>query len=179
MGMYIRPCQNRRRTEQWGSFCSYNVLELNPVILGLSRSIFAKDIEHCHNRKGINGMATDVSINKMVMGHSKPCNEITQKNLVDGRRKRQLSLCPLHCWESEWSLLIQTKMCDLFASRNSYQFEHFASFRPDSEADTVDWFTPRWKETQFNAFPSSLYYPRVLQKVRQHQATTVIRLHYW
>ena len=90
--------------------------------------------------------------------------------------------------ETEWSLnkdifnaitltLGFVPNIDLFASRLNYQFKPYVAYTPDPGASAINAFS--WRTLQFYAFPPFCLIRKVLQKIKEEQATGLIVVPYW
>ena len=68
---------------------------------------------------------------------------------------------------------------DLFASTLNYQIKPYVAYTPDPEAYATDAFCLSWKTLQFYAFPPFCLIQRVLQKIKEEQATGLIVVPCW
>ena len=182
-----------------------NALELLAVFFGLK--CYAKNVTNIHIRiMTDNTYTTAVStINHMGTCHSDVCNTIGKDiwercidrniwisaahipgkmNVLADMESRRINL------GAEWMLNptdLQTSLAqlqftpaiDLFASRTNKQFERYASFRPDPEAETIEAFTIHWGTLKFYMFPPFSVVPAVLRKIAEDKAMGVCVLPDW
>ena len=63
---------------------------------------------------------------------------------------------------------------DLFATNINTQFGKYSAFRPHPRALYIDAFSVDWSDLKFDAFPPFSVTLRVLSKVKQHNAESII-----
>ena len=68
---------------------------------------------------------------------------------------------------------------DLFASRLNHQLMPYVSYKPDPSAMCINAFTMNWWQHQFYAFPPFSILPKVLQKIREDEATGIVIVPVW
>jgi hypothetical protein len=68
---------------------------------------------------------------------------------------------------------------DLFASRLNTKCPAYISFKPDPHALSVNAFHTCWTKVAFYAFPPFCIMQRVLQKIREDEATGVVVVPHW
>ena len=68
---------------------------------------------------------------------------------------------------------------DLFASRLNTKCPAYISFKPDPHALSVNAFHTSWGKVAFYAFPPFCIIQRVLQKIRQDEATGLVVIPHW
>lgn len=68
---------------------------------------------------------------------------------------------------------------DLFASRLNFQIKPYVSFQPDPEAIAVNAFHMSWKPYLAYVFPPFCLISRILNKIREEQATVVAVVPKW
>ena len=73
------------------------------------------------------------------------------------------------CLAKAVQTLEYTPKIDLFASRINKQFDNFVTYRPDSQASSIDAFTLTWSDQMFYAFPTFSVIGNVLKKIREEK----------
>ena len=68
---------------------------------------------------------------------------------------------------------------DLFASRLNYQVKPYVAYTPDPRAYAIDAFCLSKRTLQFYAFRPFCLIQRVVQKIKEEQATGLIVVPYW
>ena len=68
---------------------------------------------------------------------------------------------------------------DLFASRINRQLSNYISWRSDPEAKAVDGFAINWSTIYNYCFPTFSIILKVLQKIQQNEAQTIVVVSYW
>ncbi len=180
-----------------------NVLELLAVFFGLK--CFAKYTTNTHIRIMTDNTTAVATINHMGTCHSEQCNAIGRDiwewciarsiwisaahipgklNVQADLESRKINL------GAEWMLnpiylhdalarLKFTPTIDLFASRVNKQFDRYASFRPDPEAEMIDAFTVHWGMLNFYMFPPFSVVSAVLRKILEDKAEGICVLPDW
>ena len=67
---------------------------------------------------------------------------------------------------------------DLFASKINHKLSNYISWRTDPGAKAVDAFSINWLPT-YNCFPPFSIFLKVLQKIQQDKAQTIVVVPYW
>ena len=180
-----------------------NELELLAAFFGLKT--LAKEMINKHIQVYVDNTVAMACLNKMGSSKTEKLNALTKvvwqwcyarnlrltvaripgsEKLEDDHESRQINL------DTEWKLDSETLNTalgvlkfqpdiDLFASRLNRQFEMFIPFRPDPEAYKIDALSFNWRAYNFYAFPPFSLLSRLLQKVKQDEATGIVVAPLW
>ena len=180
-----------------------NYLEILAAFLALKS--FSSAIKGKHVKLQIDNTTAVCSINNMGTCHSVPNNKLVvqiwswcinnnvwlsavyipgKQNIAADRESR------VSRRETEWSLNKDIFKANtstlgfvpniyLFASRLNYQVKPYVAYTSDPGAYAIDAFCLSWRTLQFYAFPPFCLIQRVLEKVKEEQATGLIVVPYW
>ena len=180
-----------------------NVLELKAILHALEA--FSHEITGLHIKVFSDNMTAVASINKMGTSHSAKCNTLTktiwalcekldtwitcahipgkQNILADALSRKSydggeamLSKDILNRAISEFNF---DPDIDCFASKYNKQFKKYISRYPDKHAFIIDAFTIDWSHYNCYLFPPFSQISKVLQKIRNDQATALVVLPRW
>jgi hypothetical protein len=184
------------------SILHINVLELKAVLLGLQS--LCKEEKDCHIKILSDNTTAVAYLRKMGGTRSPPCNNITREIWMWCIAKG-IWLTPAHIpgvdnveadrasrafndkteWQLDKSMFTQLVAIfgkpdiDMFASRLNYQLKPYVSWGPDPEAVATDDFTLNWDNKFIYVFPPFSIIPRILQKIEEDQARTLMIVALW
>ena len=179
-----------------------NALELQVAYLTLQ----ALGVPHknVHLRLMLDNTTVTTYINKMGGTHSVVCNLVARaiwewtipRNVwlsaayIPGSQNKVADFKSRHFdVNTEWSLspvlfarlsqVFYIPWLDLFASRLNRQVDLFVSWKPEPEAWAVDAFSISWRDKNIYAFPLFSVLSRVLSKIKEDNASSILVVPLW
>ena len=203
---YYLPAADRKGGGRWSEEeqqCHINEQELTAVLFTLQAEF--RTVSEAHVKVMSDNTTTVACINKQGSVGSFRCDKIARV-IWEFALPKNIWISAAHCPgvdnveadhgsrhfkdETEWSLqkAIYQAICeklevepviDMFASRLNAQTQRFCSWRPDPEAAMVDAFSVQWSDELIYAFPPFSIIHKVLEKLRQDEATGLLLVPYW